>query len=79
MTDSQPITEINCTCNWCDKQQTFTVPVGLANSYFQWEEKYLAGDEPDESIRDIFPDMSADDREMLISNTCGDCWDNFFG
>ena len=79
MNDSQPITEIRCSCSWCDKQQIFNVPVGLAKRYYQWEEKYLAGDEPDESITEILPDMPAGDREMLISHTCEDCWDKFFG
>ena len=29
-------------------------------------------------IQDIFPDMSPEDREMIISNTCGSCFDKLF-
>lgn len=29
-------------------------------------------------IQDAFPYLSADDRKMLISQTCDECWDNMF-
>lgn len=29
--------------------------------------------------QDAFPYLSADEREMLISGICGDCWDKMFG
>lgn len=29
-------------------------------------------------VQDAFPDMPADQREMLISNTCGKCFDKLF-
>lgn len=31
-----------------------------------------------ELIQRAFPHLSADDREMLISGTCGDCFDEMF-
>ncbi len=30
-------------------------------------------------IQDAMPYLSADDRELLISHTCGKCWENMFG
>lgn len=29
-------------------------------------------------IQDIFPDMTASDRELLISRLCGACWESLF-
>ena len=29
-------------------------------------------------VQDAFPHLSPDDREMLISNICGSCWDIIF-
>jgi hypothetical protein len=29
-------------------------------------------------IQNAFPYLSADERELLISQTCGDCWDRMF-
>lgn len=26
-------------------------------------------------VQDAFPDLSADERELLVSRTCGPCWD----
>ncbi len=79
MNDNHPMTDITCKCNWCECTQTFTVKVGIAKRYYEWEEKYLQAEEPTESITNIFPDMPAGEREMLISNTCEDCWNSFFG
>ena len=30
-------------------------------------------------IQDIFPYLSAEEREMLLSKICPDCWNNAFG
>lgn len=30
-------------------------------------------------VQDAFPDMPADQREQLISGTCGPCYDRLFG
>ena len=31
-----------------------------------------------ELIQDALPEVSADDRELLLSGTCGPCFDKFF-
>ena len=30
-------------------------------------------------IQDALPYLSSDDRELLISGTCGKCWEDMFG
>lgn len=32
-----------------------------------------------DNIQDVFPYLSADDRELLISGICGSCFDDMFG
>lgn len=39
-------------------------------------EKWLTGKD---NIQDIFPDLSADERELMISQICGECWCSMFG
>ena len=29
-------------------------------------------------MQDIFPELPIEDRELLISGTCGTCWDKLF-
>jgi len=29
-------------------------------------------------VQDAFPNMPADDREKLVTGTCGPCWDDMF-
>lgn len=29
-------------------------------------------------VQDAFPELTADERELLISGTCGECWDKLF-
>ena len=31
-----------------------------------------------ELIQNALPELSADQREMMISGTCGDCWDKMY-
>ena len=39
-------------------------------------ESWLSGDK---YIQDALAYLSAADRELLISNTCDDCWKNLYG
>lgn len=39
--------------------------------YLDWQDGMMA--------QDAFPYLSADEREMLISGICGDCWEKYFG
>jgi len=39
--------------------------------FLRWQNKEMA-------IQEAFPELSADDREMLISGTCPACWEKMF-
>lgn len=48
----------------CAIQQTLDVD---ANAYRRWQEGQY--------VQDAFPELSADQREMLITGICGSCWE----
>ena len=56
-------------CHTCDKE--FVI---IADK--QDIESWLSGDK---YIQDALGYLSAADRELLISNTCDDCWKNLYG
>lgn len=60
---------IETTCPFCG--QTHEVIVD-AIDYLVWE----VGDVP---AQNAFPYLSADEREMLISGICSECWAKTFG
>jgi len=39
-------------------------------------DKYMSGEG---LIQDIFPYLTAPERELIKSGTCGDCWKEMFG
>jgi len=55
-------------CPVCGLRSEMTIPAG---SLARWR----AG----EYVQDVFPDMHADDRELLVSGTHPACWDSLFG
>lgn len=60
--------ELHITCRLCGKVYIVTVE---KEDY----EKYKSGEG---YIQDIFPYLSAADRELLISRTCDECWHEIF-
>lgn len=56
-------------CVVCGKASTISVP---PDGYVSW---YHHG----AFIQDAFPQLSADERELLISGTHPDCWDELTG
>lgn len=61
MSDTMTITD---NCRLCQK----TVSVSLSKvALLAWNSG--------EYIQDVAPDLSADEREFLISQTCGECFD----
>ena len=54
-------------CRHCDAVHELTVNV---EGFVNWQ----AG----EFIQDALPELSADERELLISGTCDECWQRFF-
>ena len=55
-------------CPHCHKLQTIDVD---DNQYNDW----LAG----KNIQRAFPDLTADQREILMSGICPECWEEIFG
>ena len=54
-------------CCVCDKYEVWSLD---RNAVTRWQEG--------ETIQSAFPDMSAGDREILISGTHAACWDKLF-
>lgn len=55
-------------CQFCGNQSQFTLN---REAYEAWQRGA--------HIQDVFPELSADDRETLISGSCGPCFDKAFG
>lgn len=61
---------IQFTCNWCGESVLISAPS------IEWD-LWFTPDRP--VIQRVFPTMSDEDREMLISGTCSVCFDKMFG
>lgn len=55
-------------CPFCGKVTTLNVP---ADGFIAWQNGSL--------VQSAFPDLSAEDREVLISGICRNCQNNIFG
>lgn len=56
------------TCWICNEEHEIFVDT---NDFIEWQEgKY---------IQNVWPHLNADDREVMISGTCGPCYDKMFG
>jgi len=55
-------------CPLCGCVNFIKVPV---EGYLEWQRGGF--------IQHALPELSAEEREMLISGICPDCWDNMFG
>lgn len=45
---------------------------------FECDTKGVVAWQAGELIQNALPELSADERELMISGTCGDCWDEMF-
>ena len=54
-------------CPWCGEEHEVEVPF---EDYLAWQSG--------ESIQVAMPQLSADEREMLISGVCPKCWEKAF-
>ena len=59
--------ELECLCNYCDYAEEILVDEA---DYDAWHNGVFA--------QDAFPYLTAGQRELMISNTCNDCWQQFF-
>ena len=59
--------DIELSCNHCDYEENLSVS---ECDYIAWHNgKY---------IQDSFPFITAGQRDLMLSNTCDDCWQKFF-
>ena len=63
-----PIMHISKNCVECDKTVEFDI---RAEDYDHWKEGGIL-------IEDALWYISPDNREMLLSGICGDCWNKLF-
>ena len=68
------LTIISKTCPFCSKQAQVTVE---KERFIQW--KRAGDDDPMRFVQNSFPDLTIEQREMLISGTHPECWDKFMG
>ena len=60
---------VKAMCNICGKVVEIKVTEESIKEYFSPNRRH---------IQDVFPYLSAEERELLISHTCGECWDSMF-
>ena len=59
--------KIECKCPVCERTNYVEVNAEKYNDYIRGE-----------LVQKCFPELSADDRELLITGICKECWDNMF-
>jgi hypothetical protein len=59
---------VSANCRWCNGHYILAV---CAEDVKRWRDGEL--------IQNAMPYLSADERELLISGTCGTCFDKMFG
>lgn len=60
--------EVQEVCRWCKREVKLTVS---RKGWFRWK--------TGTHIQDALPELSAGERELLISKTCEPCFDKMFG
>jgi hypothetical protein len=59
---------LTTTCSMCKEKSELVVD---SVSFFAWRGGKF--------VQDAFPELTADEREKLISGTCPSCWEEMFG
>jgi hypothetical protein len=63
---------VNTKCIFCGKVIDIEFTTKQYLRYLEWKEGKIS------HIQDALPELSADNRELLISGVCGECFDNMF-
>lgn len=78
VTEDERFTDITVVCRSCEKPHTVTV---IPEHFALWgtiEDGVPRANPRGSLIQVAMPELSADDRELLISGTCGPCFDKMF-
>ena len=59
-------------CPMCGEIQMVVMTKDQYKRYLDWEDRKGC-------IQDLLPDLTADEREILMTGTCPDCWNKMFG
>ena len=59
--------ELECACRYCEHEELILVD---EKDYDAWHNG--------EPAQNVFDYLTDDQRELIIRNTCGPCFDNFF-
>ena len=68
MSKQQEILKVEIKCLKCKQTHIIEVP---KKGYMRWLDTGAR-------IQDVMPELPANDRELLISNICGPCFDKIF-
>ena len=60
---------VTAKCGLCGKEVPLKLTVESVEEYYSPNRR---------CVQDIFPYLTAEERELLISHTCGECWDKMF-
>lgn len=58
-------------CWFCGKNSVVGIEYDEADRYYEWANEH-------KKIQDVFPDISPNIRELLISGTHSECWDRTY-
>jgi len=61
-------TSIEIICRECGNQTSLTLSTSAINRWIDGE-----------YVQNVFSDLDAATRELLVSGTCGTCWDEMWG
>lgn len=67
---------ISIRCPFCKNVVRTPVSEEVYDRYADWSSRIRSEREP---VQKVFPELSAEIREMLISGICPKCWDEMFG
>jgi hypothetical protein len=62
-------------CVVCNTESSVEVDT---KKYFMWQRARATG-ESGNHIQDVFPELTPDEREVLLSGTHPECWDGMWG
>lgn len=57
-----------CTCPLCDSENKVRIPAEAKEHFVAWSQRNEG------NIQDMLPELTPQDRELLITGICENCW-----